>query len=86
MCARRLTSDDLRHVGWRCVGDGWWRIDARLTCASCGAIQEIDCDPTNVKDLAVALAARLFDSVGWRVADGDDILCPDCATKVNRAE
>ena len=64
---------------WTDAGEGWWKIVADVTCAGCGAYQAADSDPTTDKATTVALCLRLLNHVGWRVADGDRLLCPDCA-------
>ena len=75
---RRISSDDLQNIGWDDVGAGWYRIMADLTCSKCGAYQAADSDPTNDKAEALSLCARLYDSVGWRVNNSDQVVCTDC--------
>jgi len=75
---RRISVDDIQNLNWDTVGHGWWRIAADLTCDRCGAFQAADSDPTNNKAEAMALCARLFDSVGWKVDDQDRVICSNC--------
>jgi hypothetical protein len=75
---RRISTDDIQNLSWDAVAPGWWRIIADVTCGKCGAFQAADSDPTNDKAEAMALCARVFNSVGWKVDDNDRVVCSDC--------
>ena len=79
MALRDIRASDLQNLDWRTDGDEGWRIEADLTCTSCGAYQAADSDPTTKRETAAALTVRLFNSVGWRADEQGWLLCPDCA-------
>jgi len=81
MSLRPLIVADLSTLDWNAVEDGHWRIVADVTCASCGAYQAADSDPLRDKEIAKTLCVRLFNSTGWRVANADQLLCPNCASR-----
>ena len=76
---------ELERVDWTetatAGGTGWWRIVAEITCSACGAVQAVDSDPTNDKQVATALALTLFDGAGWRADEHNRAVCPDCEPK-----
>lgn len=74
-----LPAAELERVDWSETGTGWWRIVAEISCSSCGASQAVDSDPTNDRDVATALAVKLFNEAGWRAADSARVLCGDCS-------
>ncbi len=76
-----ITVDDFVTLDWSDAGDEGWRIVADLTCSACGAYQAADSDPIKVKERATQLAVRLFNSVGWRADERNQVLCPSCANK-----
>ncbi len=84
MVLRNITARDFVHLDWRETDEGGSRIVAELTCDHCGAYQAADCDPTEQKSRAVALAVRLFNAVGWRADARDRRLCPDCVRKTEK--
>lgn len=82
---RELTAHDLSTLDWTDLGEGFVRIIADLVCASCGAYQAADSDPTTEKALAAALAVRLFHDAGWRSDAQGRPLCPECAEVASRS-
>ncbi|MCH8149939.1 MAG: hypothetical protein IH987_18495 [Planctomycetes bacterium] len=73
-----LPAAELERVDWSETGTRWWRIVAEISCSSCGAYQAVDSDPTNDRDVATALAVKLFNEAGWRASDPARVLCGDC--------
>jgi len=82
MDLREIVADDFHQFEWDDLGYGAWRIVADLTCRACGAYQAADSDPTPDKGNATRLCVRLFNSIGWRANERQQIVCPDCANKV----
>ena len=80
---RGISVDDIQNLTWDQVAQGWWRINAELTCQRCGAYQAADSDPINDKAQAMMLCARLFDSVGWRISREGQVLCDECSRTVD---
>ena len=96
MTLRNIAADDLTTLRWIDIPlsqlhkvawtdtnteTGWWRIVADVTCSSCGAFQAADSDPTNDKQVATTLTFGLFNDVGWRVDERNNVLCGDCVER-----
>ena len=94
MALRKITVEDLTTLRWIDIPrlelervdwketrteTVWWRIVAELVCSACGAVQAVDSDPTNDKQVATRLALGLFNDVGWRADDSSRAVCGDCA-------
>ncbi len=74
-----LPAAELERIDWSETGTAWWRIVAEISCSLCCACQAVDSDPTSDKDIATALAVKLFTEAGWRVDADAGALCGGCS-------